>query len=102
MTRNKELLDEVQQTFKSIMPIPDESQEAHLLEELVGKVQTDMEYIEIELPKIEMSIERLRKEIEAQSSLPSRMPTMITILAATYVPLAFVTVRTKDVHDIPI
>ncbi|CAO1603736.1 hypothetical protein XANCAGTX0491_007315 [Xanthoria calcicola] len=63
MTRNKELLDEVQQTFKSIMPIPDESQEAHLLEELVGKVQTDIEYIEIELPKIEMSIERLRKEV---------------------------------------
>ena len=28
------------------------------------------------------------------------MPTMITILAATYVPLAFVTVRTKDVHGL--
>lgn len=33
-------------------------------------------------------------QIEAQSSLQSRMPTMITILAAIYVPLAFVTVRT--------
>ncbi|KAI4091908.1 MAG: hypothetical protein LQ339_008025, partial [Xanthoria mediterranea] len=62
MTRNKELLDEVQQKFKSIMPIHDTSQEARLLEELVGKVQTDMEYIKNELAKIEMSIEGLRKE----------------------------------------
>ena len=45
------------------MPIPDESQEARLLEELVGKVQTDMEYIEKELAKIEVSIEGLRKEV---------------------------------------
>lgn len=63
MTRNKELLDEVQQKFKSIMPIHDTSQEARLLEELVGKVQTDMEYIKNELAKIEMSIEGLRKEV---------------------------------------
>ena len=63
MTRNNDLLDEVQRKFKSIMPIHDESQEARLLEELVGKVQIDMEYIEKELAKIESSIEGLRKEV---------------------------------------
>ncbi|KAI4256938.1 MAG: hypothetical protein L6R42_005946, partial [Xanthoria sp. 1 TBL-2021] len=62
MTRNKELLDEVQQKFKSIFPIDGESQEARLLEELVGKVKEDLEYVEEELAKIGNSIEELRKE----------------------------------------
>ncbi len=63
MTRNKDLLGEVQHKVKSIMPIHDTSQETRLLEELVGKVQIDMEYIEKELAKIEIKIEGLRKEV---------------------------------------
>ncbi|KAL8756942.1 MAG: hypothetical protein Q9199_002585 [Rusavskia elegans] len=63
MTRNKELLDEVQQKFKSLIPIDGESQEARLLEELVGKVKEDLEYVEEELAKIGNSIEELRKEV---------------------------------------
>lgn len=65
MTRNKELLDEVQQKLKLTIPIDRESQEARLVEELVGRVKEDLEYVEEELAKIGNSIEELRKEVLA-------------------------------------
>ncbi|KAL8770755.1 MAG: hypothetical protein Q9209_003622 [Squamulea sp. 1 TL-2023] len=93
MKHNIELLDKIGGELSSSIPISDNSNEAGLLERLMSEVKEDLEYTGSELMMIRESIMELRKEIESESSIQSRMPTMITILAAVYVPLAFVTAR---------
>lgn len=112
-SRNKNLLDEISRGLELIVAIIDKSAEADLLQKLKAEIEGDLEHTTAELVKMGEDIEKLRREvsnvrsggyspqlmdaftfkIEAISNLQSRMPTMITILAATYVPLAFVTVN---------
>ncbi|KAL8648492.1 MAG: hypothetical protein Q9226_005969 [Calogaya cf. arnoldii] len=63
MTGNKELLNEIQRSFRSVVPIDDGSQEAGVLKEPVGEVKEDLEYVERELAKLGDDIGELRKEV---------------------------------------
>ncbi|CAD6583029.1 MAG: hypothetical protein ASARMPRED_001201 [Alectoria sarmentosa] len=92
MTSNLRLVDECAKILKRIVPIVDDTEEAKLLQEIMSKLGGEIQYIREELEIVGKNIEKLQTEIESQNNLQSRNTTILTTLAAIYVPLAFVTV----------
>ncbi|KAL9076085.1 MAG: hypothetical protein Q9161_001132 [Pseudevernia consocians] len=92
MTCNLRLIDDCTKILKRTLHIVDDSEEAKVLSMTMSELEGDINYIQKELGVVGKSIDKLQNEIESQNTLQSRNTSMLTILAAIYVPLAFVTV----------
>ncbi|KAL8668321.1 MAG: hypothetical protein Q9168_007050 [Polycauliona sp. 1 TL-2023] len=63
MTHNTELLGEVKDRLKLLVPVSDGSEEARLLDDSVAEIQDDLQYVVRELAEVGASIEKLRSEV---------------------------------------
>ncbi|KAL6718519.1 hypothetical protein ACLMJK_004611 [Lecanora helva] len=61
------------------------------MDKTTGELRAEIERIRDELKTVGKKIEKLRHEVETQNNMQSRNTILVTILAAIYVPLAFVT-----------
>ncbi|KAM0796937.1 hypothetical protein BDR22DRAFT_824663 [Usnea florida] len=91
MTSNLEVLDECTRILRKTIPISDGTEEAMILQKILDELRCDIQYIRNKLSSVGRSIDRLQIEVESQNNLQSRNSLVVTILAAIYVPLAFVT-----------